>query len=146
MAISEGMIEFVKAGINWIIEKAGKQDTSKKEMQIKIGDLEKEILRLSEGNRALAENMTLITSAVIAQLKENSGYTINVDIDTITLTGVNNGNVQTENRQIEMESHNTINEGSNIISNIENGDNDDEPFFVTDEDIARARIENRYKK
>lgn len=142
MAISEGMLDIVAAGINWITKKMG---PSKKEMRVRIEDLEKELGRLSEGNRALSENVSLMTSAIIAQLKENTGYTINVDIDTITLTGVNNGVVQTENRRAVTKTNSTLIKDSNLTSVVASGDVDDNPFFVTDEDLARARIETKYK-
>lgn len=137
MAISEGMLEVVAAGINWITEKMG---SSKKEMRVKISDLESELARLSEGNKNISENIELLKKAIIAQLTENKGYTINVDIDTITLTGVNNGIVQTENRRNITKTNNIAVKDANVVQFKESGEDNDEPFFVTDEELARLRI------
>ena len=137
MAISEGMLSVVAAGINWVTDKMG---PSKKEMRLKISDLEQELVELSKGNATLANNTNLMINAIIARLKENAGYTINIDVDTITLTGVNNGMFQTENKRTETINNYPANEDSNIVKIEEDGNDDDEPFFVSDEELARIRI------
>lgn len=144
MAISKEMLEIVMNGIKWVTDKLTSAGTNKRELHLKIDDLEKELVKLSEGNNDIQRNIQLITSAVIAKLKEDPNYSINIDIDTITFTGVNNGEVITENRQVIAEANSSIIEGPAVINTVEASDDDDEEFFITDEDLVRARLEKRH--
>lgn len=134
MAISESMLNVVSAGINWINENLG---TSKKEMQVQIRDLEKEIARLTEGNKELSDNMTLISMAIISHLRNNPGYTISAD--SITFAGVNNGVIQVDNRKTDNNQGIVAQKSETVIQE----EDDDESFFITDEELALARIKKK---
>ena len=88
MAINEQWLPIISEGISWVREKIG---PSKKELKIQVSDLEKQVQTLTAGNTVLANNLGLITQAILKQLKSESRFTINAD--TIVFIGENTGSV-----------------------------------------------------
>lgn len=88
MAINEQWLPIISEGISWVREKIG---PSKKELKIQVSDLEKQVQTLTSGNTVLANNLGLITQAILKQLKSESSFTINAD--TIVFIGENTGSV-----------------------------------------------------
>lgn len=88
MAISEKWLPIISEGVSWVKENLG---PSKKELKIRISDLENQVQTLVSGNAVLVNNLELIMQAILKQLKTDCNYTINVD--TIILVGENTGTV-----------------------------------------------------
>ncbi len=87
MEISEDWQPIINEAINWVKEKV---KPTKKELQLKISDLEEQIKTLSYGNQALSKNIEQILCLVISQLRADKQYVINAD----TIIMGNSGQVQ----------------------------------------------------
>lgn len=77
MAINEQWIPIICEGIAWVKENIG---PSKKELKVRISDLEKQVQMLANGNIALINNLGLITQAILMQLKMEGCYNINFNM------------------------------------------------------------------
>lgn len=86
MAINEQWLPIISEGISWVKEKLG---PSKKELKIRVSDLEKQVQALASGNTVLVNNLGLIIQAVLKQLRTDGNYYINAD--TIIFIGENKG-------------------------------------------------------
>lgn len=88
MAISEKWIPIITEGVSWVKNNLG---SSKRELKVKISDLEKQVQTLVSGNIALTNCLELIVQAILKQLEMDRNYSINAD--TIILVGENTGSI-----------------------------------------------------
>lgn len=86
MAINEQWIPIIGECVSWIRETIG---PSKKELKMQVSDLEKQVKNLLNGNTVLANNYSLITQAILKQLKTEKNFSVSAD--TIIFVGENNG-------------------------------------------------------
>lgn len=130
MAISEEWLPVINEGLSWIKEMIG---PSKKELKIQVADLEKQVQMLTFGNAVLANNLGLITQAILNQLPSIGNFTINAD--TIVFIGENSGRVDVTKQNINgsMISGNAI--AKNQVEHFEIS----RIFDGLDEEIAHSR-------
>lgn len=76
MEESEIIVPVILEGVKWVKDKLG---PSKKELKVKIADLESQVKTLSYGNTLLLESMEQIVIAILERLKTDGSYTINAD-------------------------------------------------------------------
>ena len=76
METPETMIPIVLEGVKWVQERLG---PTKKDLKLKVSDLESQVRILSYGNKALIESMEQIIFAILEQLKSEGQYTINAN-------------------------------------------------------------------
>lgn len=88
MEINEQWIPIITEAVKWVRDKT---KPTKKELQLKISDLEEQVKILSYGNKLLSTNIEHIMSIIIAQLKSDEQYKINAD--TIIQIKGNSGEV-----------------------------------------------------
>lgn len=117
MDTNELLVPVILEGVSWVKEKLG---PSKKELKLKIADLESQIKALSYGNLKLVENMEQIVNAVLDKLKLDGNYTIYAD--TIVKIENNNGMIITND---------TIHQTNNTWLNL---------FDDLDAEILKTRI------
>lgn len=134
MAINEQWLPIIGTGLSWIKDNLG---PSKKELSMKISELEKQIEKLTASNALSTSQARLITQAILSQLRAENSFTINAD--TIVFVGTNNGTVKTANPVIK---------DSNVQGNIVDQHQETEAKFdITkifdglDEEIAHARMQ-----
>lgn len=124
MDINEQIFPIVAKGIQWVREKMG---TSKKNLEIKISELENQVNILSYGNKIYQEHIALITSIILEKLTQGGEY--GVKADTLIQINENAGNVQiVKNRE-----HNQI------IDKIKD-DNKRTIFDNMDEEIQQCKL------
>ena len=132
VAIDAQWIPVISEGVSWVTSKLG---PSKKELNIKISELEQQVQLLMAGNVALTNNLNLIIQAILNQLQASNSFIINAD--SISLVGSNSGVINTEKSYIAAEKiYNDIvqsekKEGKDSVSKI---------FDGVDEEIAHTRI------
>lgn len=83
MQIEETWIPIISQSLEWI---KGKMGPSKKDLKIKIDELEEKVNLLSYGNEALLQNTMKIMGIIISQLKESGNYVVNAG----TIMQINN--------------------------------------------------------
>ncbi len=88
MAANEQWIPIISEVLSWIKAMHG---PTKRELRIKVSELEQKVQLLTDGNVTLANNIELITSEILKQLKAENHCTINAD--AIIVIGENTGNV-----------------------------------------------------
>ena len=76
MEVNEQWLPIISETINWIREK---MKPTKKELELKITDLEEQVKILSYGNQSLKKDIEQIMSIIISQLKSDGQYLINAD-------------------------------------------------------------------
>lgn len=76
MEIDEAWIPIISQSLEWI---RGKMGPSKKDLKIKIEELEEKVNLLSYGNEVLMHNTMQIMEVIISQLKGSGNYVINAD-------------------------------------------------------------------
>ena len=129
MAINESWLPVISEALTWVREKTG---PSKKELKIKVSDLEAQVKTLASGNAELLMNMTTIVQAILTQLATTEGCYINAE--TVILVGENKGSLGFTRNAI---SGDTVsrNIGNNQLANSESVS----IFGNADEEIERAR-------
>ncbi len=70
------MLPIVSEGIKWV---KNQMKPSKKELGLKISELEEQVKNLSYGNQIFQENVNQIVSTILWQLKSEGKYIINAD-------------------------------------------------------------------
>lgn len=88
MDINEQWVPIIFEGIKWVKEK---MKPTKKELKLKVSDLEEQVKILSYGNQVLINNIDKIVSIIISQLETEGHYIINAD--TIIQIKENSGQV-----------------------------------------------------
>ena len=86
MVETKQLIPIISEGVKWVKEK---MSPSKKDLKLRIIDLEAEVRMLSYGNQTFIQNFGQIMAAILAQLKNEGSYSITAD--TIIQIGENNG-------------------------------------------------------
>lgn len=76
MEIDEAWIPIISQSLEWI---RGKMGPSKKDLKIRIDELEERVNLLSYGNEILMQNTIQIMEVIIYQLKGSGDYVINAD-------------------------------------------------------------------
>lgn len=76
MEVNEQWFPIISESINWVREK---MKPTKKELELKISDLEEQVKILSYGNQSLKKDIEQIMSIIISQLKSDGQYLINAD-------------------------------------------------------------------
>ena len=132
MAINAQWIPIISESLSWVNNKIG---PSKKELRIKVSDLEQQVQLLTAGNAALTRNLNLIIQAILNQLQFSNSVIVNAD--TICLVGKNTGIISTEKNFIVSEKN--FNDATQ--SERKGGKLDVSKIFDgVDEEIARTRI------
>lgn len=121
MEVKEQWIPIITEAVKWVSKEI---KPSKKELQLRISDLEEEVKRLSYGNYALFNNIDQIVSIIVSQLKSEQKYIINAD-KIIYIDGKN------EQINIEKDDKKDNFEDENCISSI---------FDGMDEEIKQCRL------
>lgn len=111
----------IDQGLNWV---KGMIGPSKKELQVEISELEKQIKTLSYGNQFLAQNIQQIMDIVLNRLMQSGDYFINSG-NIIKIEG-NTGSVQ-----IRQEVKDAVQTQPKRFISI---------FNNIDEEIAKARL------
>lgn len=88
MELNEQWLPIIMECLKWV---KAKMKPTKNELKLRISDLEEQVKSLSYGNQLINNNIELIMSIIIAQLKSEGQYTINAD--TIIHISGNNGQV-----------------------------------------------------
>lgn len=88
MEINEIWIPIIEEAVKWV---KNKMKPTKRELQLKVSDLEEQVKILSYGNKSLSNNIENIMSIIIALLKSDDQYRINAD--TIIQVIENSGQV-----------------------------------------------------
>lgn len=91
MAINAQWIPIISESLSWVSNKLA---PSKKELNIKISDLEQQVQLLTAGNAALTRNLNLILQAILNQLQFSNSFVVNAD--TICFVGKNTGIISME--------------------------------------------------
>lgn len=76
MDFDEPWIPIVYEGIKWVKEN---MKPTKKELKLKISDLEEQLKILSYGNQVLMDNIDHIMSIILSKLKTEEHYIVNAD-------------------------------------------------------------------
>lgn len=132
MAINAQWIPIISEGISWVSNQFG---PSKKELIVKVSDLEQQVQSLVAENVRLTSNMNLIVQAILNQLQASNNFIINAD--SICLVGKNTGIINTE-KSFAIAPTN--------FKGISQGDRKEEKLDVSkifdgvDEEIAHTRI------
>lgn len=71
--ISEEWVPIIVEGVQWVKESFG---PSKKQLKMRITDLEEQVRSLSSGNQALLQNSREIMSVILEKLLMDGGYRI----------------------------------------------------------------------
>lgn len=95
MEEAEILVPVILEGVKWVKDKLG---PSKKELKVRITDLESQVKALSYGNAVLLESVEQIILAIVEKLKSDGNYTINAD--TIIQIEDNHGTIITTNNTI----------------------------------------------
>ncbi len=133
MAINSQWIPIISESISWINNQFG---PSKKELQLKISDLERQVEFLAKGNSTLIENLNSIIQAILLKLNSSNEYIINSDYIYI---GENIGNMKTEKdsasdyRHVDNTSQSRQKKEELDVSKI---------FDGVDEEISHTRLTN----
>lgn len=98
MAINAQWIPIISESLSWV---SSKLVPSKKELNIKISDLEQQVQLLTAGNAALTRNLNLILQAILNQLQFSNSFVVNAD--TICFVGKNTGIISMEKNFIVSE-------------------------------------------
>lgn len=91
MAINAQWLPIISESVSWVNNRLG---PSKKELNVKISDLEQQVQSLAAGNVVLMSNMNLIIQAILNQLQSSNSFIINAD--SICLVGKNTGVINVE--------------------------------------------------
>lgn len=135
MALEEKWVTIIAAGVdtlrNYIKDSLG---PSKKELKIKIEELNKMVDRLADQNMQMSSSMANITQAILDQL--STEYNIAINVDSITIIGQNTTNNSLTNHQTD--DHSVTNQ----ISTRENVSSPKitDVFSGIDEEIASTRV------
>ena len=74
--INAEWLPVISEGVKWVRDKMG---PSKKELKLRISDLESQVSTLAYGNKELIDNMQIIITAILENLKEDNKLEINAD-------------------------------------------------------------------
>lgn len=130
MAISEEWLPVIAEGVSWVKDKFG---PSKKELEVRVSDLEKQVHILVAGNATLVNSLGLITQAILQQLKSDD-YTINAD--TIVFVGENSGYIDIPQSIVS----NSFTSGDVVVQEQKADFNISKIFDGIDQEIAHSRI------
>lgn len=122
MDINELIIPAVSEGIQWVKEK---MRPSKKELELKISELEKHIEILTCNNEILQKSVNEILAAILTQLRVGGNYIVSAD--SITLIEKNSGVVH-------------VMKDSTSFQIQENYDDNDSIFDGMDEEILQCKL------
>ena len=86
--INAEWLPVISEGVKWVRDKMG---PSKKELKLRISDLESQVSTLAYGNKELIDNMQIIITAILENLKEDNKLEINAD--NIILIQDNSGTI-----------------------------------------------------
>ena len=86
--INAEWLPVISEGVKWVRDKMG---PSKKELKLRISDLESQVSTLAYGNKELIDNMQIIITAILENLKEDNKLEINAD--NIILIQDNSGKI-----------------------------------------------------
>ena len=86
--INAEWLPVISEGVKWVRDKMG---PSKKELKLRISDLESQVSTLAYGNKELIDNMQIIITAILEKLKEDNKLEINAD--NIILIQDNSGEI-----------------------------------------------------
>lgn len=120
MELNEQWIPIIFESIQWVKEK---MPPSKKELQLKISDLEEQVKILSYGNGMLIKNLEQIMTIIMSKLQEEH-YVINAD--TIINIEENSGQVLMQKNNIQSQTM-KIESAKSIFDNM-------------DEEILQSRL------
>ena len=132
MAINAQWIPIISESISWVSDKLG---PSKKQLNIRISDLEQQVQLLTAGNDVLTSNLNLIIQAILTQLQASNNFIINAD--SICLVGKNTGTINTQKSFIVAETN--FNDASQGKRGEEKHDIS-KIFDGVDEEIAHSRV------
>ena len=76
MAINEKWLPVVTGAVSWIKNNIG---PSRKELEVQIADLEKQVRVLADDNAMVINNMNLIIQAILSQIKTDSDFSVTTD-------------------------------------------------------------------
>lgn len=122
MDIDKLILPTVRDGIQWVIEKLS---PSKKELELKISELEKHIRILTYNNETLQKSVNEILVVILGQLRAGGNYIISAD--SITKIEKNSGVVH-------------IMKDSTSFKMQENYDDKDSIFDGMDEEILQCKL------
>lgn len=127
--INESWIPLITEGVSWVREILG---PSKKELKLRIEDLENQLQKLSAGNAQHSENLQLILMAILRELKDDRSYEIHAN--NIVYVGTNSGTVAVDKSEV-------LEISDSIVSNNQVAEFDISRIFDgLDEQIAHARL------
>ena len=127
--INESWIPLITEGVSWVREILG---PSKKELKLRIEDLEKQLQRLSAGNSQHSENLQLILMAILRELKDDRSFEIHAN--NIVYIGTNSGTVAVDESEVREIS-------DSIVTNNQVAEFDISRIFDgLDSQIAHARL------
>ena len=86
--INAEWLPVISEGVKWVRDKMG---PSKKELKLRISDLESQVSTLAYGNKELIDNMQIIITEILENLKEDNKLEINAD--NIILIQDNSGKI-----------------------------------------------------
>lgn len=86
--INAEWLPVISEGVKWVRDKMG---PSKKELKLRISDLESQVSTLAYGNKELIDNMQIIITAILENLKEDNKLEIHAD--NIILIQDNSGEI-----------------------------------------------------
>lgn len=135
MAINEQWLPIISEGIKWVGNKFSKLGPSKKELYMKVSDLEQQVRVLTAGNVALTSSLDLIIQAILNRLESSNDFTINAE--TICFVGENSGSINTGNSFTVSE---TSFEDINQIEGMDERFDVSKIFNGVDEEIAHTKI------
>lgn len=115
--INEEFLPVIIECSKWVRERFGQ---SKKELKIRITELESQVSALAYGNKELLDNMQQIITAILEQLKE--GNKLEINADSIILFRDNSGEINTISKK-----ENAENCYTSVFDNI-------------DDEISRSRL------
>lgn len=130
MAINEKWLPVVTGVVSWIKNSIG---PSRKELEVQIADLEKQVRILADGNAMVINNMNLIIQAILSQIKTDNNFSVTAD--TIIFIGENAGSINIPKTALDNSSV-----CGDIVTKKKVVEIDyAEDFFVSDEEIALTR-------
>ena len=138
MAINALWIPIINEAVSWVAGRFNSNSNSnipQKDLQLKISELEHQVQSLTAGNEMLMQNLNLIIQAVLQQLKDARGFTVNAD--SIFLIGENSGSIHQEDHSVLSDKN---------IGGIKQRKKKEEGFDVSkifdgvDEEISHTRV------
>lgn len=130
MAINEKWLPVVTGAVSWIKNNIV---PSRKELEVQIADLEKQVRVLADDNAMVINNMNLIIQAILSQIKTDSDFSVTTD--AIIFIGENTGYINIPKTAL----NNSSVCGDIVKKKKVVGIDCAEEFFVSDEEIALTR-------